>query len=192
MINSALMTNADRRSFPFEPSVEFRNRSNSSSVKPSTLNWSRPMKYPPVTADISSDGSSIQAQTFAQRDSRDSMSPRLAQRLQAVKPLGIAMQHRVLVIVGEMLILDDLFDFMLAIFVIDLVRKVAGEHEGLVAHRFDQLMQPLFSALAADEDAPRLDMAANIVADLFARLELEILAARIVLDMGLPATVESF
>ena len=33
------------------------------------------------------------------------------------------MQHRVLVVVGEMLVLDDLFDFMLAVFVVDFVRE---------------------------------------------------------------------
>ena len=47
------------------------------------------------------------------------------------------MQHRMLIVVGEMLVLDDFFDFMLAVFVIHFMGKVAGEHEWLIADRFD-------------------------------------------------------
>jgi hypothetical protein len=51
---------------------------------------------------------------------------------------------------------------VLAVFVVDLVRKVAGEHETLIAHRFDPMMQCLLSTLAADENPAGLDMPADI------------------------------
>ena len=46
------------------------------------------------------------------------------ERLQTVEALGVQVQHRVLVVVGEMLVVDDLFDLVLAVLVVNLVRKV--------------------------------------------------------------------
>jgi hypothetical protein len=71
-------------------------------------------------------------------------------------------QDCVFVVVGEMFVVDDPFDLVLAVFVVDLVRKVAEEHERLIAHRFDPMMQCLLSTLAADENPAGLDMPADI------------------------------
>src|SRR6266850_8571089 len=54
------------------------------------------------------------------------------------------------------------------------------------------MVQRLLCSLAADKDPPRFDMAADIVADFLSRLELEVFTARVVLNMGFPASVESF
>jgi hypothetical protein len=43
----------------------------------------------------------------------------------------------VLVVVGKMLVLNDLRNFTFAILVIYFVRTIAGEHEGFVLDRFD-------------------------------------------------------
>lgn len=102
------------------------------------------------------------------------------------------MQHGVFVVVAQMLVLDDLFDFMFAVLIVDLVRKIARKHERLVAHGFDQMMQRFLGPFAADKNSSCFDVAADIVADLLARLELDILRARIVLNVRFPAAVESF
>ena len=96
-----------------------------------------------------------------------------------------------LVLVGEAFVLDDLADLGLAVVVVDLVGEVAGEHEGLVAERLDGVVQRWFGALAADEDAPRLRVAADVFAHRLARLELDELAAGVILDVGFPAAVEA-
>jgi len=62
---------------------------------------------------------------------------KLTQRLEAIKPLGVAVQNSVLVVVGKMLVFNDLRNFTFAVIVIHFVGKIAGEHEGLVSDRFD-------------------------------------------------------
>jgi hypothetical protein len=47
------------------------------------------------------------------------------------------MQNSVLVVVGKMLVVNDLRNFTFAVVVIHFVGKIAGEHEGLVSDRFD-------------------------------------------------------
>src|SRR4026207_269135 len=53
------------------------------------------------------------------------------------------------------------------------------------------MMQRLLGAFAADKDSPRFDMAADIVADFFTGFEINVFIARIVLNMGFPAAVET-
>src|SRR5262249_2910309 len=69
---------------------------------------------------------------------------------------------------------------------------IAGEHEGFVSDRFDEKMQRLFSAFTTDEDPSSLYVSPDIRADALSRLELDVLFTGIVLDVGFPATVESF
>ena len=61
------------------------------------------------------------------------------------------MQNRVHVLVGKVLVLNDLCNFTFAVVVIHFVGKIAGEHKGLVANRFDEAMKRVFSAFATDE-----------------------------------------
>jgi hypothetical protein len=42
-------------------------------------------------------------------------------------------QHGVLVILGEISVFDDLLDLAFAVIVLDFVRKIAGEHKGVIA-----------------------------------------------------------
>ena len=102
------------------------------------------------------------------------------------------MQYSVLVVVGKMLVFNDLRNFTLAVVVIHFVGKIAGEHEGLVSDRRDEEMQRLFSALATDEYPSGFYVAPDIRAYALSRSELDILFAGIVLDMGFPPAVESF
>src|SRR5215475_15824858 len=81
---------------------------------------------------------------------------------------------------------------MLAGLCIHFVRVVGGKYVGLIAgdaHRFHDTQ--LF-ALAADEDAAFVDVAANIVDDLLAFFEFKKAPARVELHMGSPRTGESF
>ena len=102
------------------------------------------------------------------------------------------MQHSVLVLIREMLVLDDLLDLMLAVVVIHFMGKVAGEHKRLVADSFNQMVQRLLGSLAANEDPSRFDVPANVGTNGLALIELDVLFTRIVLDMSLPPAVESF
>lgn len=102
------------------------------------------------------------------------------------------MQHGVLVVVGKMLVLDDLVDFVFAVVVIDLMGKIAREHEGLVTDGFDQMVQRFFSPFATDEYPSRLDVPPDVRAYLFPWSELNILIVRIVLYMGFPSAIKSF
>lgn len=108
------------------------------------------------------------------------------ERVQAVEALGVSVQHRVLVFVCEMFVFDDLLDLVFAVVVVDFVRKIAGEHKGLIADRFDQMVQRLFRPFAADEDSSRLDVLADVCADGLARRKLEVFFARIRLSAMKP------
>src|SRR5947209_18403321 len=96
------------------------------------------------------------------------------------------------VVVREMIVLDNLFYLMLAVIVVHLVRKIAREHERLVTHGVDQMMQRLFRLFATDIYSPRLDVAADVCAHGFSLSQLDVFSARIVLDMFFPATAEPF
>ena len=72
------------------------------------------------------------------------------------------MEHSVLVLIREMLVLDDLLDLMLAVVVIHFMGKVAGEHKRLVADSFNHMVQRLLGSLAANEDPSRFDVPADV------------------------------
>src|SRR5712691_10072877 len=95
-----------------------------------------------------------------------------------------------LVVVGQALVLDDLLDLVLAVGVVDFMREIARKDERLVPDRLDRLVQGRLGPFTADEYSSRLDVPPDIRAHFFARLELDVLSPRIVLDMGLPAAVE--
>jgi len=50
------------------------------------------------------------------------------QLTEVIKPLGVAVQNRVLVLVGKVLVLNDLCNFTFAIVVIYFVRKIRGTY----------------------------------------------------------------
>src|SRR5688572_7344147 len=96
-----------------------------------------------------------------------------------------------LICVAKVRVLNDFFNLMLAVLVIDFVWKIAREHERFVADGLDQMVQCFFRPLAANEDSTCLDMPANVAADIFSPLQLNVFALRIVLDMSFPTTVET-
>jgi hypothetical protein len=56
--------------------------------------------------------------------------------------------------------------------VVDFVREVAGVNKGLVANSLDGMAEVGFVSFATDENAPFVDVASDVVADLFFRTKL--------------------
>src|SRR5262245_60983827 len=91
-----------------------------------------------------------------------------------------------------MLVLDDLFDFVLAVVVVYFMRKIAREHERPVPDGLDQVMQGLFGSLTTDIYPSRLDVAADVRAHSFSRFEPYVFSSRIVLNVSFPTSVKPF
>src|SRR5262245_39382568 len=91
-----------------------------------------------------------------------------------------------------MLVLDDLLDFVLAVVVVYFMRKIAREHEGLVADGLDQMMQRLFSPFTTDIYPSSLDVTADVSAHRLSRFEPYVFSSRIVLNMSFPTSVKPF
>src|SRR6266481_2370161 len=81
---------------------------------------------------------------------------------------------------------------MFAEFVVDLVWVVAGINKGLVADPLDGMGDIGFVAFATDENAPFVDVAGDVVADLFFSTKLQKALTRIVLNVSFPGAVEAF
>src|SRR5262245_37914714 len=91
-----------------------------------------------------------------------------------------------------MLVLYNLFDFVFAVVVVYFVRKIAREHEGLVADGLDQVMQRLFGPLTTNIYPSRLDVTADVGAHRLSRFEPYVFSSRIVLNMSFPTSVKPF
>ena len=74
---------------------------------------------------------------------------------------------------GHAFVLQHFVDFMFAELIIYFVRKIAGINKGLVADSLDGMGDIGFVAFAADENAPFVDVASDVVADSFFRTQLQ-------------------
>jgi hypothetical protein len=101
-------------------------------------------------------------------------------------------QERRFVRLADFAIFKKLVDLMFAELVVNLVRIIAGKNPGLVADALDGVSNIGFFTFAADKDSSGVDMASNILADLFFGPKLEEAPARVMLNVGFPGPVEAF
>src|SRR4030095_15528690 len=83
---------------------------------------------------------------------------------QLVKALSVAVQQRGLVVVGNFVALHQLAEIVLTTLVGDLVRKVGGVKERLIAHDLDRERHGQLFRLDADEAAAFFDLLLDVSA----------------------------
>src|SRR5262249_21177454 len=110
---------------------------------------------------------------------------------QLVEALGIAVQQRGFVVVGNFIAFHQLADIVLAAFVGDFMRKVGGIEERLVAHYFDRERHGQLFRLYTDEATAIFDLFLDISARVFAFAYSE-LVRRNVLEVSLVGRVQTF
>ena len=84
---------------------------------------------------------------------------------QAVKSFGVAITHRVFVVVAQPLVFVQLFKLGFASVVVHLVGKVRRKDKRFIPDNADREGQGKLVALDADEDAPLVDVAFDVIGD---------------------------
>src|SRR5581483_9233661 len=82
---------------------------------------------------------------------------------QLVEPLGIAIENRVLIVLGNLIAFEQLFDVVLAARVGDFVWKIRRVDKRLVADDLDRERHGQLFGLAADEYLPLFDLAGDVL-----------------------------
>src|SRR5215510_3641007 len=110
---------------------------------------------------------------------------------QSVKPLRVAITHRIFVFFGKPSVFVQFFELRLARFVVDLVRKVRREDERLVADDTHCEGQGQFVAFNTDEYPILVDMPPHVIRYRFVFAQLQKAPMWIVLHMAVPGTLEA-